>query len=331
MRETKAVGSAPGHNCPDAGLRMERYAPEYREAWDGCVDSALNGHLLFFRNFMEYHADRFQDHSLIIRQKEKIVAVFPANERNGTLYSHQGLTFGGLVHGEKFYAADVLAFYELLKVYMRDNGLSRLICKPVPFPYTRGACQAQDYALTRAGARIAERHLSAAVDLRDPLPMAELRARGVKKAMKGGISIRESEDFAGFLAILASVLERHGSSPKHTAAELALLRGRFPKSIKLTAAFQDDGMLAGVLVFFTKTAAHMQYICSSPEGQKSGALDLIMKTLMDEQRPLRRWFCYGISTEGNGEMLNAGLMRQKEGFGARGFVHDIYELTVKIT
>lgn len=311
----------------ELAFNIARYTPEYSAQWDLCVDAAANGHLLFYRNFMDYHADRFTDHSLLVLQKGKAVAVFPANEKNGILYSHQGLTFGGLVHADRFYASDVLAFYEQLKSYMRTCGLKKLVCKPLPFPYTRGACQAQDYALTRVGAVVVERHLSAAIDLKDPAPMAELRVRGVKKAQKHGVVVRDSEDFSRYLSLLASVLERHGTTPKHTAEELERLHRSFPENIRLVAAFGGEVMLAGVLLFLGKTAAHTQYICSSPEGQKSGALDLVMKTLIDEQLSLRRWFCFGISTEKDGSVLNYGLMHQKEGFGGRSFVHDIYEMT----
>ena len=310
-------------------LRLEPYSPVYMEEWNRCVDEALNGHLLFYRGFMDYHSDRFQDHSLTVWCKDKIVAVFPANVREKTLYSHQGLTFGGLVHGEKFYAADTLAFYDLLKEYMRANGFSRLICKPVPMPYTQGLCQAQEYALSQAGARIIERHLSAAVDLQNPLPMSELRVRGVKKALKANICIEESCDFSSFLNLLSGVLEKHGATPKHTLEELNLLKSRFPEEIRLIGAFQNKIMLAAVLVFFTRTAAHTQYICASPEGQKLGALDLIMETLLEEEKKTKRsWLCFGISTEADGSVLNHGLMHQKEGFGARGFLHEIYELAV---
>jgi hypothetical protein len=278
---------------------------------------------------MEYHADRFYDHSLIIWKKNKLAAVFPANECNGILHSHQGLTFGGLVHGEQFYVTDVLEFYLQLKEYLHVRKLRRLICKPVPFPYTRGACQAQEYALTHNGGRLVERHLSSGIDLHDPLPMSELRNRGVKKALKAGLRVEEGQDFQMFLDMLGAVLLRHNVTPKHSVGELALLQSRFPHDIKLVHVSDDRTMLAGVLMFLTKTAAHMQYICASPDGRKCGALDLLIHTLIERQRTKCRWFCFGISTENFGEILNAGLMHQKEGFGARAFVHDIYALDAR--
>lgn len=303
-----------------------RYSPDRKDQWDACVSAAVNQHLLFYRNYMDYHSDRFADHSLMAFRDGALVGVFPANESGGTLYSHQGLTFGGFLHGPKVYAADVVAVVAALQSYMRAQGLTRLVCKPAPFAYASAPCEALQYALYCAGAQVLERHLSTAIDFRNPLPMSELRRRGVKKALKAGVCVADSEDWDGFLAMLAQSLERHGVAPKHVAGELALLHGRFPEHIRLVVASSGGVMLAGVLLYLTNCAAHTQYISVSPEGQRVGALDLLMHTLIEEQRLLRRYFCFGVSTEDDGRVLNHGLQHQKEGFGGRAMLHDIFEL-----
>lgn len=307
---------------------VERYLPVRKDEWDACVDAAVNQHLLFYRDYMDYHAERFSDHSLMALRDGVLLGVFPANARDGVLYSHQGLTFGGLLHGPKVYATDVLAFVAGLQAHMRENGLARLICKPAPFAYASAPCEGLQYALQCAGARIIERHLSSAIDFHTPVAMAELRRRGIKKALKAGIVIEASQDWEGFIAMLAASLQRHGTTPKHTPDELRLLHGRFPEYIQLRIASLDGTMLAGVLLYLTRTAAHTQYISVSPEGQRLGALDLLMHGLIEEQRSLRRYFCFGVSTEGDGRSLNNGLQHQKEGFGGRAMLHDIYELSV---
>jgi len=42
----------------------------------------------------------------------------------------------------------------------------------------------------------------------------------------------------------------------------------------------------------------------------------------------KKYFDFGISTENNGRILNKGLIAQKEGFGARAYVHDFYEIKI---
>ena len=46
---------------------------------------------------MEYHSDRFKDYSLLFYRDGQLVGLLPANIRNDTLFSHEGLTFGGVI------------------------------------------------------------------------------------------------------------------------------------------------------------------------------------------------------------------------------------------
>jgi hypothetical protein len=41
------------------------------------------------------------DYSLLIFEEDKLIAVLPANRVSDTVYSHQGLTYGGLVYYQK--------------------------------------------------------------------------------------------------------------------------------------------------------------------------------------------------------------------------------------
>ena len=63
---------------------------------------------------MDYHSDRFNDHSLLFYHKEKLVALLPANEKEKDVHSHQGLTYGGLIISEHTNAQTVLNIFEEL-------------------------------------------------------------------------------------------------------------------------------------------------------------------------------------------------------------------------
>ena len=58
---------------------------------------AKNTTFLFQRDFMDYHRDRFEDYSLKVYKKEKLVALLPANINDNIVYSHQGPSYGGVV------------------------------------------------------------------------------------------------------------------------------------------------------------------------------------------------------------------------------------------
>ena len=55
-----------------SSFRIEKYSDKYKNQWDNFIQNAKNGTFLFKRNFMEYHADRFEDFSLLIFEKNKI-------------------------------------------------------------------------------------------------------------------------------------------------------------------------------------------------------------------------------------------------------------------
>ena len=61
---------------------------------------------------------------------------------------------------------------------------------------------------------------------------------------------------------------------------------------------------------------------------KCGALDLLFHQLIYDRYAQKRYFDFGISTEHGGQMLNEGLLFQKEGFGGRAVVYDTYEMEV---
>ncbi len=89
-------------------------------------------------------------------------------------------------------------------------------------------------------------------------------------------------------------------------------------------------MIAGVIIFESDQVAHAQYIGVADDGRKCGALDLIMNYLINDYYATKRYFDFGISTEDNGRYLNAGLVENKQSYGARAVVHDFYELDLHV-
>ena len=87
---------------------VRQYQTTDFEVWNAFISVAKNATFLFHRNFMEYHKDRFEDCSLMVFDENKLVAVLPANRVEDIVYSHQGLTYGGLVYNEKIKLASII-------------------------------------------------------------------------------------------------------------------------------------------------------------------------------------------------------------------------------
>lgn len=308
-------------------MRIERYALKDRDLWNDFIKTSKNGIFMFDRNYMDYHADRFTDHSLMIYDEDKLLALLPANEKDGALYSHQGLTFGGFVMDNKMKSAKMLEVLSCLKEYLLINNFTKLIYKAIPHTYHKQPSEEDLYALFREGAKLIRVDVSTSINLMDKIPFAELRRRGVKKADKNGVTVQQSTSYKGYMDVLAAVLEEnHGTKPVHSAQEIELLTARFPENIKLFTAEKDSVILAGVLVFEYDNLVHSQYIAASAEGRDMGALDAVFAYLINELYADKKYFDFGISTESSGTYLNNGLVNQKEGFGGRAVVHNFFEL-----
>ena len=317
----------------DEMIEVVPYTADKADAWNDFVTHSKNGTFLLNRSYMDYHADRFVDCSLLFRKKGKIIALLPANyvEEERTVYSHGGLTYGGLILSESITAADTLQVMSCATEWMRITlGAERLIYKSIPHIYHRCAAEEDLYALFRHNAKLIARTASSAITCGHPIAMQELRRRGIKKAQANGILYEESTDMAAFWKILEEVLaEKHHKTPVHTLAEIEKLRASFPDEIRLFVARKDGVLVAGTLIYETDKVAHAQYIASSAEGRAMGALDGLFDYLISQVYAAKSYFDFGISTEQGGRYLNEGLIFQKEGFGARIVVYDAYELKIE--
>jgi hypothetical protein len=310
-------------------IAISRYAESKRDEWDAFVRAAKNSVFFFQRAYLEYHADRFHDHSLLFYQDHKLVALLPANLHEGRLVSHGGLTFGGFLIDAGMTTRRMIEVLSQLAVYLRDSGIRTLVYKCIPHIYHTLPAEEDRYALFLRGARLYRRDVTSTVEPQNKPAFQERRRRGARKARAAGVASRPSEDFADFWSILEENLQRtHRTRPVHTLAEMELLHGKFPDNIKLFGAYRGERMLAGVVVFENSTVAHAQYISADEEGKSLGALDALFSWLIEEHYVDKRYFDFGISTERDGLILNEGLIDQKEGFGARGVVHDHYELDI---
>lgn len=311
----------------DRMITLKPYSKELESVWNAFNQNAKNGLFMFDRAYMDYHADRFTDHSLIFYEGEKLLALLPLNLKGDVLYSHQGLTFGGFIIGDNMRQNKMLECFEALREYMHTNKFTKLFYKAIPYIYHQNPAQEDLYALFRNGARLYRVDCSTTIDLRRNVKMSELRKRGVKKASRESIEIEQSSDFSSFITLVNEVLQnKHNATAVHSAEELTFLHLRFMDNIKLFIAKKDQKILAATLLFIYPHLVHVQYLAANDEGREIGALDLLLKTLIDAYTPSKIYFDFGISTESGGTFLNVGLITQKEGFGGRSIAHCFYEL-----
>lgn len=308
-------------------MEIRRYRREDKELWNSFVSKARNATFLFDRNYMDYHADRFDDNSFMFYHKGKLKAVLPANVAGDTLYSHQGLTYGGLLLDKKATVEDVLECFDSLNSWLRKNGISKVVYKALPWIYQQYPSEEDLYALTwKCKAQLISRDIASTIVIDNKLKFAESRKSGIRKALSLNIEVGESNDVDGFWHVLEDNLgNRYNAKPVHTASEMKLLMSRFPNSIKLYVAKMNGEIVGGTLIYVTPQVVHTQYISASVEGKKHGALDLLFDYIINKVYANCRYFDFGKSTEQGGAYLNEPLIFQKEGFGGRGVCYDWYQ------
>lgn len=307
------------------------YADSDSSIWNNFVTQAKNATFLFDRSYMDYHNDRFIDASLLIYRKNKLFALFPANVdmECRTVFSHQGLTYGGLILDSKAVISDILTIFELITTYYKNQGIQTMIYKPIPYIYHRYPSQEDLYVLFRFHAKLIGRNFSSTIYQPTKLSFSESRKSGLRKAKKNGIEITRSEDYMPFWNILSDNLHsKYATLPVHSIDEIHLLQTKFSGNIRHYTAQNQGEVVAGVVMYESATVAHVQYISANEDGKNTGALDLLFDYLINEVYTHVEWFDFGHSTDQMGNYLNDNLVFQKEGFGGRGVTYDIYELNL---
>lgn len=311
-------------------IEISRYSPVQSQQWNQFVAESKNGTFLFDRRYMDYHCDRFEDMSFCFYKKHNLSAVLPANIVGDTLYSHAGLTYGGLICNHKMTATDVCECFDLLRDELRERGVKRVVYKPVPHIYHRYPSEEDLYALNECKGttlRLQERDITSVVPLSSPISFSMLRRRGVKKAQQLSLVTNESDDLKAFWDILSSNLEaKYNAKPIHTFEEIDKLKNAFPENIRLFAVFTDKGqMLGGTLLYCSERVIKTQYISANEQGKACGALDLLFHHIINKTQWNQTYLDLGTSALNHTSELNTSLLFQKEGFGGRCVCYDCYE------
>lgn len=307
---------------------VRKYQKTDYKDWNDFIGKAKNATFLFHRNFMEYHFDRFQDYSLLVFEKEKLVSVLPANKVDNVIFSHQGLTYGGLVYDEKMKLALVIEIFRSILIFLDENKINKLHIKIIPSIYNSKPAEELNYALFLAEARLERRDSLSVIDLSKKNSLSKLRKRGIQKGISNDFEIREVSNFEEFWneILIPNLAKKHHAKPVHNLQEITKLKTLFPENIRQFNVYQNEIIVAGTTIFESSNVAHCQYISRNEIKNELGGLDLLFHHLITEILKNKQFFDFGISNEYQGQKLNNGLSYWKESFGASTIVQDFYEV-----
>jgi hypothetical protein len=307
---------------------IRRYTIDDFEIWNNFVSSAKNATFLFHRDFMEYHSDRFQDFSLLVFEEDKLVSILPANRVDKTIFSHQGLTYGGFVFDDKIKLGEVIAITKDVLAFLHSLDITAFQVKLIPSIYTAYFSEEIEYVMFLANAKLIRRDCLSVIDLTKTFALAKTRKESIRRGEKNNLVIKEELKFDLFWneILIPNLAKKHNSKPVHAIEEISKLQQKFPKSIRHFNVYKNDKIVAGTTVFVTDKVAHPQYISGNEQKNKLGSLDFLYSYLISDVFKDTNFFDFGPSHEENGRKINEGILFWKESFGSKTTVQDYYEV-----
>lgn len=318
-------------------MELIRYDENIHVFWDDFVKEANNGTIFHERKFLNYHPKgRFNDHSLIFMERNKTIALFPAVdvELDGKriLLSHRGSSYGGIVQPVNQGVEKNVQMVKVLSNYAKSEGFDSIIMTLAPDIYNRQLNNYLEFACFLEGYTYLKREISSVLKLEDNIDknIAKFKSThrtAYRRGEKMGVKVRETDDYEAFYSILKNNLKiRHGVNPTHSLEELKKLKTLYPERIHLYAAYIEENMIAGIVMFDTNDLVTLAFYISHDEAyQEYRGVNVLFKEVIEDSIKRRfHYLDYGIFTV-NMEP-NYGLARFKENFGSGGIFRDTLKL-----
>jgi hypothetical protein len=308
--------------------RFLKYSEEMIDAWDSFVSNAKNYTFLFQRAYMDYHSDRFDDASIMIYHNQKLLALLPANVKDRKLFSHQGLTYGGLVYAKEVKFRVVLEVFKELMIYLSKSDVETLQISLLPQFYSNYGNDEIDYMLHLCKSTLVKKKAFSVLNLSNNNMFSSNRLEGYKRGNKHELKLRYDDEIESFWRkiLIPNLKDKYKSKPVHSIEEILLLKSRFPNNIIQVNIYNNNKLVAGTTLFVTNNVVRAQYISGNSDNNVIGCLDFLFYKLIKEYFDDKIYFDFGSSASGNLGNINQNLQYWKEGFGARTFVQNIYEV-----
>lgn len=310
---------------------LTKYQTEDYEVWNAFISKCKNATFLFHRDFMEYHNDRFEDFSLLIFEQSKLVAVLPANRVGNSVYSHQGLTYGGLVFSNRLKNEKLAALLDSLLDFLKNSEISAFYYHPILSFYLDRGNETLPFLLMKKGGQLYRKEMNMVVNLTLEHQISKSKLKHFKKCEKLGLQIREESSFKPFWeqVLVPRLQQKYQAKPVHNLEEITFLHSKFPQQIKQYCVYQDGVLVAGITIFEFEKGVKSQYGATTDLGQKYRALDFIFISLQKKyQLQGKKFFDMGLANDSNEKGFHSGLLQQKEELGCSVYSQDFYKITL---
>ena len=308
-------------------IEIIKYHAAHKDEWNNFVKKADNFSFLFYRDYMEYHSDRFTDFSLMLYEKRKLKALLPGNIDNQHFVSHQGLTYGSLIHLPGFTFDKAQLYYAHFFDFLKKHTIRSITIKLPPFFYPSSHTQVQTFLLNSLQHATTSSDIGAFIHCSNhTFPKSTIEKR---KLQLDQFYVEENASLEEYWQMLKQNLATyHQSKPVHTLAEMENLQRTFPHHIKLFCLRNKSShnMDAGTLYFDQGEIAKMQYIASSAQGRTNRATHALYYLFINHLKDSHKIIDMGTCMKGNS--VNTNLLYLKQRFGAEIYFTQKYIFTI---
>lgn len=305
------------------------YKLSNKTEWNKFVLENNQQTFLFYRDFMDYHSDRFEDYSLMIYEDDQLIGLLPANKVGDEVYSHLGLTYGGLLFCSDWNNSKSQYVFELVLSFLRDNQIKHLYIKSFPIFYDNATSKISKELVLNNKGKIYRTDKVLAIDYGMPFTIHKTKLKHYRKNKNKGFVIEEVGEFSSFWhkVLVPRLKNKHNVKPVHSLEEIELLKSRFPNEIKQFNISLNGEILAGITIFDKGNVVKSQYGATTDQGQKERAIEYLFLHLIFRFKDAgKHYFSMGTVTENNEIGYNKGLLKQKEELGCSVYLQDFYSL-----
>lgn len=309
------------------------YDDKYENRWDDFITlESINGTFLHSRKFLSYHPkERYQDCSLIVTKKNKIVALIPAclvnNEGKNIFYSHAGSTYGGLVLSNKEYKASyIIEMIDCFESYLIKLKFDEVILKLTPDLFSSQNSDLLQYILFFKKYQMYN-EISTYIDLKSYnsnilKDFSSGQKENLRNALKNNLEFKtlSSEDELGdFYSVLCDNLLKYNTKPVHSLSELKdFMYYRLKDIVRFYGIYSNNEMIAGGMIFIINNVVHTQYLAAKQKFVHMSPMTFLYYKLIETAKAGNYdKLSWGISTEQHGSILNLNLLSFKESFGSK--------------
>lgn len=264
---------------------------------------------------MDYHHDRFNDASLMVFKNDRLVACVAGNQVDQSFYSHQGITYGGIIFQQDAVSIitdiiDVIMQYLTARYHFIEWRWQPAIYNPIHDNMIN--------YLNQLGCNTIIAYNNMHVNLNKELRFSSKKTAGYRNGKFDKFNLVVNHDFNSYwnLVLKPRLLDKYNSKPVHSLSEINLLASRFPDQIKQYLVYSDDKLLAGVTFFIKDTIVKSQYAAATVNGMKTRALEyLYVEAIRSFKHSGLQYLDFGHVNDRDG-VINKGLKRFKEELGA---------------